>query len=71
MELIVVLATTFIAGFLNATVGGGGLLQVPVLMLAVPTAPLPAILGTAKLAGVPGLGAAVADYSRRSSRRGR
>lgn len=63
-DYLVVFAATFIAGFLNASVGGGGLLQVPVLMLVFPQAPLPTILGTAKLAGVPGLGAAVAQFAR-------
>ena len=62
---LLIFGATFAAGFLNATVGGGGLLQVPVLMLAFPAAPLPAILGTAKMAGVPGLGAAVTQYVRK------
>lgn len=62
---LLIFSATFAAGFLNATVGGGGLLQVPILLLAFPAAPLPAILGTAKMAGVPGLGAAVAQYVRK------
>lgn len=58
-------ATTFVAGLLNATVGGGGLLQIPVLMLLLPATPLPTLIGTAKLAGFPGLVGAVATFMRR------
>lgn len=61
----VIYAATFVAGFLNATTGGGGLLQVPTLMLVLPGTPLPAILGTAKLAGVPGIAAALTQYRSR------
>ena len=57
--------TTFVAGFLNATVGGGGLLQIPVLMLVLPSAPLAHLIGTAKVAGFPGLGGAAWVYTRR------
>ena len=62
---LIIYAATFVAGFLNATTGGGGLLQVPTLMLVLPGTPLPAILGTAKLAGVPGIAAALTQYRSR------
>jgi len=58
-------ATTFVAGLLNATVGSGGLLQVPMLMLVLPGEHLATLLGTAKLAGLPGLGAGTATFARR------
>jgi uncharacterized membrane protein YfcA len=61
----VLYATTFVAGLLNATVGGGGLLQVPVLMLLLPGESLATLLGTAKLAGLPGLAGACATFARR------
>lgn len=64
-DYILLFATTFAAGFLNATVGGGGLVQVPVLMLVLPHIPIATIIGTAKLAGVPGLVGAVGTYMRR------
>ena len=56
--------TTFIAGFLNATVGGGGLLQIPMLMLVLPATPLAHLVGTAKVAGFPGLGGAAITFTR-------
>src|SRR4051812_29666543 len=34
-DQVILFATTFVAGLLNATVGGGGLLQLPMLMLLV------------------------------------
>ena len=58
-------ATTFVAGLLNATVGGGGLLQIPMLMLLVPGAPLAALIGTAKVAGWPGLVGATTTFARK------
>lgn len=62
-DQILLFATTFVAGLLNATVGGGGLLQIPMLMLLVPTAPLAALIGTAKVAGWPGLVAANTTFA--------
>jgi uncharacterized membrane protein YfcA len=64
-DYVLIYGTTFLSGFLNASVGGGGLLQIPILMLVLPAVPLPTLLGTAKLAGVPGLGSALFTYRRR------
>ncbi len=57
--------TTFLAGLLNATVGGGGLLQIPMLMLVLPATPIAALIGTAKVAGWPGLAGASTTFARR------
>jgi hypothetical protein len=57
--------TTFVAGLLNVTVGGGGLLQIPVLMLLLPRTPVAVLVGTVKLLGFPGLAAASATYVRK------
>ena len=65
IDQLILFATTFIAGLLNATVGGGGLLQIPVLMLLLPGVPVATLLGTAKLAGLPGLVGASATFARR------
>ncbi len=64
-DALLLYATTFVAGLLNATVGSGGLLQVPMLMLVLPSEHLATILGTAKLAGLPGLAAGTATFARR------
>lgn len=62
---VLLYVTTLITGFLNATVGGGGLLQIPMLMLVLPQTPLPALIGTAKVAGFPGLVGAVITFARK------
>ncbi|MGE0353692.1 MAG: sulfite exporter TauE/SafE family protein [Gemmatimonadales bacterium] len=61
----VLLPAAFFAGFIEATVGGGGLIQVTALMLVLGDATVPTLLGTAKLASVPGTAASVFIYTRR------
>lgn len=53
------------AGFVDAVVGGGGLIQIPALFAAFPTM-LPATLfGTNKFASIVGTGSAAVQYARR------
>ncbi|OLB74196.1 MAG: hypothetical protein AUI14_24335 [Actinobacteria bacterium 13_2_20CM_2_71_6] len=54
------------AGWVDAVVGGGGLLQLPGLLLAAPNLPVATILGTNKLAAVAGTGTAAVTYLRRT-----
>ncbi len=55
----------FCAGFVDAVVGGGGLIQIPALFAAFP-ATLPATLfGTNKLASIVGTASAALQYARR------
>ena len=55
----------FLAGLVDAVVGGGGLIQVPVLF-SVFSKEVPAtLLGTSKLAGVFGTSAAAVNYARK------
>ncbi|MGL6209355.1 MAG: TSUP family transporter [Paracoccaceae bacterium] len=56
------MAAAFLAGFVDAIAGGGGLITLPVLLLAGAT-PLEA-LATNKLQGTFGAGAAAASYAR-------
>jgi uncharacterized membrane protein YfcA len=55
----------FAAGTLDAVVGGGGLVQLPALLLVLPHHPVVQLLGTNKLASVVGTGSAAATYARR------
>jgi len=55
----------FVAGFIDAIVGGGGLVQLPALLVLHPTAPIVALLGTNKLSSVAGTFSAVVTYARR------
>lgn len=54
------------AGWVDAVVGGGGLLQLPALLLAAPTAPVAVLLGTNKVASVAGTSTAALTYLRRT-----
>lgn len=55
----------FFAGTVDAAAGGGGLIQVPALLLAFPHEPLANLFGTNKLASVVGTTAAGVRYLRR------
>lgn len=62
----------FLAGLIDAVVGGGGLIQLPALLILLPaTTPAADVLGTNKCAGIAGTAAAVWNYRRhvRLSRR--
>lgn len=56
--------SAFIAGFVDAVVGGGGLVQLPAIMLLMPGVPIPTLLGTNKFAALAGTTSAVYRYSR-------
>lgn len=66
MEVTLVLLSmaAFAAGFLDAVVGGGGLIQLPALFAAYPAGSPVTLMGTSKLAGVWGTLAAVWRYAR-------
>jgi uncharacterized membrane protein YfcA len=57
-------AFAFLSGFVDSIVGGGGLIQVPALLVLVPGAPVATLLGTNKVASSMGTVAAVIRYSR-------
>ncbi|HVE98728.1 MAG TPA: TSUP family transporter [Mycobacteriales bacterium] len=54
-----------LAGWVDAVSGGGGLIQLPALLLALPGAAPASILGTNKLSSVCGTAVATATYYRR------
>jgi uncharacterized membrane protein YfcA len=59
-----VLCAALSAGFVDAIVGGGGLIQLPALLAAYPGAPPPLLLGTNKLGSICGTAGAVMRYMR-------
>ena len=63
-DMLIVLAASFIGGFLDASVGGGGLVLVPAMFAVFPATPHSVILGTNKLAASVGMSGAVARYMR-------
>lgn len=56
---------SFIAGFIDAVVGGGGLVIVPFFLISFPKLPLPTVFGTNKIAGFSGTTVAAFQYMRR------
>ncbi|MBK7721628.1 MAG: TSUP family transporter [Austwickia sp.] len=63
---LALLATAgLLAGWVDAVVGGGGLIQLPALLLAFPGALPVQLLGTNKLASICGTATAAATYLRR------
>lgn len=60
------LAAAMAAGWFDAVVGGGGLIQLPALMLACPGLPPAAVIGTDKLASTIGTTSAAVRFARRS-----
>lgn len=61
LSLLILMAAAFIAGFVDAIAGGGGLITVPALLL-VGVTPLEA-LATNKLQGIFGAGSAAVSYA--------
>jgi uncharacterized membrane protein YfcA len=53
------------AGWVDAVTGGGGLLQLPAILVGVPQASAAQALGTNKISGVFGTGAAAITYARK------
>lgn len=64
MDIWLLLAGAFFAGFVDAVVGGGGLVQIPILFGAYPTASAGAIFGTNKLSAVFGTLSAAVRHAR-------
>jgi uncharacterized membrane protein YfcA len=55
----------FAAGFIDAIVGGGGLIQTPASLVLLPQYPVATVIGTLKIPAFCGTGMAAAQYARR------
>jgi uncharacterized membrane protein YfcA len=62
--LILLCGAAFLAGFVDAIAGGGGLIQLPACLILFPAAPLVAVIGTNKMASFFGTSAAAARFAR-------
>ncbi len=62
--LILLCGAAFLAGFVDAIAGGGGLIQLPACLILYPTAPLVAIIGTNKMASFFGTSVAAGRFAR-------
>lgn len=67
IELVYLLLAlaAFGAGYVDAVVGGGGLIQTPALLAAFPTTAPATLFGTNKVASIVGTSSAAIQYSRR------
>lgn len=63
-DLLLLCAFSMVAGFVDAAVGGGGLIQLPAALLLLPGLPVPTVLGTNKFASFFGTSFAVQRYAR-------
>ena len=59
--IFLALASGF-AGFVDAVAGGGGLVQLPALLIGISNKPIPMILGTNKIPSIFGTSSAAASY---------
>jgi hypothetical protein len=64
MELYLLCAFAFLAGFIDSIVGGGGLVQIPAFFVLYPQLSVPNIIGTNRLASAVGTSVAAWNYSR-------
>ncbi len=62
--LALLVAAAALAGWVDAVSGGGGLVQLPALLLGLPGAPPATVLGTNKLSSIIGTSAAALTYRR-------
>ena len=60
----VLLVAALAAGWIDAVIGGGGLVLIPAMLIAFPTVAPATALGTNKLAAIWGTGAAAIAFSR-------
>ncbi|RJG15928.1 sulfite exporter TauE/SafE family protein [Massilia cavernae] len=65
IDVAVLGGAAFLAGLVDAVVGGGGLIQIPVMFSLFPKEVPATLFGTSKLAGIFGTGTAAINYARR------
>jgi uncharacterized membrane protein YfcA len=61
--LALLCAFAFLAGFVDSIVGGGGLIQLPAMLLLLKGVPVPTVLGTGKVSSIAGTAAALRRYA--------
>jgi hypothetical protein len=64
MSFILILIFSFLAGFIDSIIGGGGLIQIPALLVLFPSFPIPTLFGTNKFSSISGTGMAIINYNR-------
>lgn len=64
VQLITLCLFSFLAGFIDSIVGGGGLIQLPALLAVLPNTPIPLLMGTNKLSSIAGTSVAAISFAR-------
>lgn len=64
-EIIILCIAAFAAGFIDAIVGGGGLVQTPAVLVTLPQHPVATLLGTTKIPSFCGTSIASYQYAKR------
>lgn len=65
ISLVILAVLAFVAGFIDAVVGGGGLIQLPALLIQFPQTNLPTLFGTNKIAALSGTIIAAIQYAKK------
>lgn len=65
LTILLLALSAFTAGFIDAVVGGGGLIQTPFLLITFPKMPLPILFGTNKIAALAGTSIAAFKYAKK------
>ncbi|GAB2592428.1 sulfite exporter TauE/SafE family protein [Spirosoma areae] len=70
-SILVLCGFSFLAGFVDAIIGGGGLIQTPALLFTLPQYPVPTLIGTTKIPSLAGSLMGAVQYGRRVAVAGR
>ena len=65
IEMIILCFAALAAGFIDAIVGGGGLIQTPAVLITLPDHSVATLLGTTKIASFTGTSSAALQYARK------
>ena len=63
--LVLLCIAAFTAGFVDAIVGGGGLIQMPIALILLPSFPVAAVIGSLKIPSFSGTGFAAFQYMKK------
>lgn len=65
ITLLFLAILSFMAGFIDSVVGGGGLIQLPALLINLPNTAIPTLFGTNKIAALAGTSISAVQYSKK------
>jgi uncharacterized membrane protein YfcA len=65
ITVVSLILLSIVSGFIDAVVGGGGLISIPTLLINLPHVPLPTLFGTNKIAALAGTSISAFQYSKK------